>query len=156
MSENPHARARHLVAQARVEGIGDSERDWLAGHLSDCGPCAALASETANAVASLRAIPVELPRNLASRTQLRVRLRAEELRERAPGRKLLWGIAGVSWALGVATAPWVWRGFEWVGQQAGLPKPVWEVGVVLWWAVPALIAAGAVIFEKRGRAQEID
>src|SRR5579885_3038495 len=49
-----------------------------------------------------------------------------------------------------------WRGFEWVGRQTGLPKPVWELGVVLWWAVPALIAAGAVIFERRGRAQELE
>ena len=39
MSENVHDRALQLVAKGRVEGLEDSERDWLAAHLQDCGFC---------------------------------------------------------------------------------------------------------------------
>lgn len=153
MNSNLHVRAQQLIAQERVEGIPRDEQIWLAAHLSDCEACAALANETAKAVASLRAIPVELPLNLASRTQLRVRLRAEELRERAPGQKVLWVLAFMSWALGVSSAPFVWRFFAWAGGELGLPKMVSQAGAVLWWTLPVLIAVGLILIERRGRAE---
>ena len=156
MNSDLHIRAQKLIAQQRVEGITREEEFRLAAHLAECESCAAFAREMEQALSAFRGVTAEVPRGLVNRTQLRVRLRAEELRERAPGRALMWAIAAVSWALGVATAPWVWRGFEWIGDQAGLSKPVWELGVVLWWAVPALIATGAVIFERRGRTQELE
>ena len=153
MNSDLHVRAQRLIAQERIEGISRDEQTWLAAHLSDCAACAALANETANAVASLRAIPVELPRNLASRTQLRVRLRAEELRERAPGQKVLWVLAFMSWALGVSSAPYVWRFFAWAGGELGLPKMVSQAGAILWWTLPVLIAVGLILIERRGRAE---
>ena len=157
MSGEMHERAKTLIAKQRIEGaasIGAGERQWLEAHLGECQACARHAEETDFALASVRGFGVELPRGLASRTQMRVRLRAEELRERAPGKKLLWAISGVSWALGVATAPWVWQAASWIGQRTGAPKIVWEAGFVLWWAVPALFAAGAVVAEKAGIARE--
>jgi hypothetical protein len=155
MNEELHARAERLIAQEHVEEISATERVWLAKHLDECTQCAAMAGATQQALASLRASSVELPRGLAGRTQMRVRMRAEELRDRAPARKLLWAITAMSWGLGVATAPWVWRGFEWLGQHTGVPKPLWEIGFVLWWAIPAIIAAAAVILEKKGEQQII-
>jgi len=148
-----HERAERLIAQERVEGLNSSEREWLAAHLRECTACADAAENLSRALASLRANGIELPRGLASRTQLRVHLRAAELRERAPSRTLLWAITAASWGLGVATAPWVWRGFAWFGSHTGLPKPLWEMGFVLWWAVPAILAAGAVILERKGEPQ---
>ncbi|HXL22945.1 MAG TPA: hypothetical protein VOA78_10795 [Candidatus Dormibacteraeota bacterium] len=155
MNHELHVRAERLIAQERIEEISATERAWLAKHLDECTRCAAMASSTQQALASLRASSVDLPRGLASRTQMRVRMRAEELRERAPGKKILWAITAVSWGLGVATAPWVWHGFEWLGQHTGVPKPFWEMGFVLWWAIPAIIAAGAVILEKKDEQQII-
>jgi hypothetical protein len=93
---------------------------------------------------------VDVPRGLASRTQMRVRLRADELQERSAGEKFVWAISAVSWALGVASAPWVWRAFAWVGEHSGVPKPLWEASVVLWWAVPAMFATGAVLAARKG------
>jgi anti-sigma factor RsiW len=156
MTENVHARAEQLIARERIEGIGDSDRAWLAAHLAECERCNAVAAEMKQALAALRSVPIEVPLGLVSRTQMRVHLRADELREREPGNKILWALTVVSWALGVASAPLVWRGFAWFGSWAGLPKPVWEMGVVLWWTVPALLAAGAVLIEKRGQAKEIE
>ncbi len=154
MSAGIHDRALQLIAQERVEGISPAEREWLAAHLQDCAHCAELARQTDQALRSMRTAAIPLPRGLASRTQFRVRLRAEELREHGLGRKLLWTIAGVSWALGIASAPWVWRAFEWVGHRTGAPKLIWEVGFVMWWAVPALLATGVVLAIWNGRAGE--
>jgi hypothetical protein len=157
MSEDVHARAKRLIDQERVEGIlADAERVWLAEHLRGCNACVAGADQTERALASLRSASVEMPRGLARRAQMSVRLRADEMQERSAGRKLLWAVSGVSWALGVASAPWVWRGFAWAGEHLGVPKPVWEIGVVLWWAVPALFAAGAVLASRKNELQDLD
>jgi hypothetical protein len=154
MSDGIHDRAVQLIAQERVEGISPVEREWLTAHLHDCAHCAELARQTDQALRSMRTAAIPIPRGLASRTQFRVRLRAEELREHGLGRQLLWTIAGVSWALGIASAPWVWRAFEWVGHRTGAPKLIWEVGFVMWWAVPALLATGVVLAIWNGRAGE--
>jgi hypothetical protein len=156
MSKDTHERALQLMAHQHVEGISAEEQAWLSMHLGQCEVCSALQAQTANALAALRRMNIELPNNLAARTQLRVRIRAEELREHGPGRTILWGIAGVSWLLGVATAPFVWRGFEWAGTELGLPKLVWASGVVLWWLVPALVATGVVLRERFARAGGIE
>lgn len=153
MSSDFHARAQELVARERVEQISRDEQAWLAAHLAGCAACSAAAEETALAVSSLRSVAVDIPRNLASRAQLRVRLRAEELREQGPARKLLWALVFMSWALGVSTAPFVWQLFAWAGSELGLPRYVSEAGVVLWWTVPALIGVALILIERRGRAE---
>jgi hypothetical protein len=152
MSENSHERARQLVAQRRIETVSAEEQTWLAAHLAECESCSLLDSQTDVALSLLRSTQIELPKNLAARTQLRVRLRAEELPTHNPGRLLLWAIAGVSWLLGLASAPLVWRGFEWAGTELGLPKIIWQLGVALWWLVPGIVATGAILLQKWARA----
>ncbi len=156
MNENLHARAEKLIAQERIEGISPFERDWLATHLRECATCAQVAQQTNEALRTLRAIPIPLPRGLAARTQFRVQLRAQEMREREPKRRLLWIMCAMSWALGIATAPYVWRAFEWAGDRLGLPRLVWEMGFGLWWTVPALVAAAIVLLENVRLANEND
>jgi anti-sigma factor RsiW len=149
MNTNTHERAHKLVAQRRIEGVSADEQSWLEAHLAECEACATLDVQTGAALSALRLTQIELPRNLASRTQMRVRLRADELNEREPGRRLLWALVGISWMLGVATAPLVWRGFEWVGGEFGLPKIVLLSGMALWWLVPGLLVTGAVVMQKQ-------
>jgi hypothetical protein len=156
MSSEMHARAGKLIAQEHVEGLAHEEREWLNTHLRECADCAQLAQETDAALRSLRQSPIPLPPGLAGRTQFRVRLRAQELQESEPKRRLVWMICGVSWALGVATAPYVWRAFAWVGERTGAPKLVWELGFGLWWTIPALVAAAVLLMEKAGRPGESD
>ena len=156
MSENVHERAKRLVAQERAEEISAAERVWLSEHLRGCEACSAEAQKLEEALATLRSFAVEVPRGLAARTQMRVQLRAMELREREPGRRVLWAIAGVSWALGIATGPWVWKLFAWAGGALGVPKPMWEVGVALWWALPALAAVSVVLFDRKPRGSELE
>ena len=156
MNENLHARSEKLIAQERIEGISHSERDWLAAHLRECPACAQVAQQTNNALRGLRSMPVPLPRGLAERTQFRVQLRAQELREREPKRRLLWIMCAMSWGLGIATAPYIWQAIEWIGARTAAPLLVLEFGFGLWWAIPALFAAAIVVLENVRQTNERD
>src|SRR5260370_41039911 len=92
---------------------------------------------------------LDLPTTLAGRAQFRVRMRAEELREKEPAKKFVWAIAAMSWALGVSTAPWVWRGIEWLGQETGAPKLLLQAGFVLWRGGSPRIARRGAPFDKQ-------
>ena len=153
MSKELHVRAEQLIAQERIEGISAADQRWLRQHLAECEKCAALADVTEQAIRSLRGISVALPKTLASRTQFRVRLRAQQLRGE-PRWRMVWAACGISWAFGAATAPYVWRGLEWAGHRMGLPNIVWELGFGLWWALPAAVVAVILLMENAGRSGE--
>jgi hypothetical protein len=148
MNANMHERGRQLIAQERVEGISGADAEWLGAHVRECEECAAFAARTSEALRSLRSMPIALPVGLAERTQFRVGLRAQQLREREPRRRALWVAGGISWAAGVASAPYVWRLFAWMGEHTGVPKLMWEAGFALWWLVPAAVAAVVLLLEN--------
>ena len=156
MNQEMHAHAKQLIAQERVEGLSQAEHQWLSAHLQECVYCAELACQTERALRSLHQMSVTLPSELASRTQFRVRLRAQELREREPKRRAMWLACAVSWAFGIASAPYVWRLFQWFGERTGVPKLVWELGFGLWWTVPALFLVVVVLMENVGQGSESD
>lgn len=148
MNDNPHLRAQRLLAESLVEGLQPADEAWLREHLVVCPVCPQEAAATQNVLRALRTVPVSVPRDLASRTQLRVRLRAQEASTAAGGSFWLWVVTAASWLLGVFSAPLVWRGFAWLGANFGLPKLAIEMGFVLWWAVPALVAVAAVLHQR--------
>jgi hypothetical protein len=154
MSENVHERALQLIAQARVEGMPDADGAWLRTHLENCDFCAEHARQTDQALRALRTASIALPDGLASRTQFRVRLRAQELREREPQRRALWLACGLSWVFGIVSAPYVWRLFAWFGERTGVPKLVWELGFGLWWTIPAVFFLVVVLMEKLRQSDE--
>jgi hypothetical protein len=156
MSEKLHKRAQQLIAKERVEEISQAERELLAAHLRECESCAEFARQTDRALRLLRTAAISVPSDLASRTQFRVRLRAMELREREPRRRLLWFACAASWIFGIASAPYVWRLFEWFGQLTGMPKLVWEIGFGLWWTIPAVFAAVVLLLENARQTEEPD
>jgi hypothetical protein len=144
-----HAQAKELIARRHVEGLSVDDERRLSAHLLECESCATSQRQLKESLSALRAMNLDLPSNLASRAQFRVRMRAEELREKEPARKFVWAIAAVSWTLGVATAPWVWHGVEWLGHETGAPRLLLQAGFVMWWSVPPLIAAWAALSGKR-------
>jgi hypothetical protein len=87
-----------------------------------------------------------------------VRLRAQEMQAREPRWRLIWMMCGASWVGGAATAPYVWRGLEWIGHRTGLPDFVWKMGFGVWWALPAIVAATILLMEsnERGGARSLD
>jgi hypothetical protein len=148
MSENLHERAQRIFAQSLIEGVSAGDRTWFDAHLRECAACAQQTSSMQELLSALRSVPVSAPRDLAARTQLRVRLRAHEYAQASSSSALLWIITAASWLLGVLSAPLVWRGFTRIGEQLNLPKTVLELGFVLWWTVPALIAVAAVLHQR--------
>jgi len=134
--------------QAVIEGLQPADEAWLREHQASCAECAREAAATRDAVRALKSVAVMVPRDLAARTQLRVRLRAEELTRNASGNFWLWIIAAASWALGLVSAPVVWQLFAWTGRNFGVPKLALEMGFILWWTVPALIAVGVVLYQR--------
>lgn len=148
MNHSLHERAQQLLAESIVEGLRPADETWLREHLAGCPVCAQQAATTQNVLHALRSVPVRVPRDLAARTQLRVRLRTLETSKAANGSFWLWAVTAASWVLGVFSAPLVWRGFAWLGANFGLPKLALEMGFVLWWAVPALVAVGAVLHQR--------
>ncbi len=148
MNENVHERAQRLIGAAIVESVQPTDEAWLRGHLAACAECAHGAVATQEALAALRSVAVSAPRDLAARTQLRVRLRAQELARTADGSFWLWMVTAASWLLGVFSAPLVWKAFAWAGENFGVPKLALEVGFVLWWTVPGLIAMGVVLHQR--------
>jgi hypothetical protein len=153
MNPEMHARAEQLIAQERVEGIAPPDQNWLRAHLAECASCAAQAAATEQALRALRGLSVPFPKTLASRTQFRVRLRAQQLRGE-PRWRMVWAACGVSWAFGAATAPYVWRGLEWAGHRMGVPNIIWELGFGLWWALPAAVVAIILLMTDSGRSRE--
>jgi hypothetical protein len=151
MSRELHARAEQLIAQERIEGISAADQHWLRQHLSECVNCATHAGATEQAIRSLRGLSVPLPPGLASRTQFRVRLRAQQLRGE-PRWRMVYAACGISWAFGASTAPYVWRGLEWAGHRMGVPNIIWELGFGLWWALPAAVVAVILLMENAGQS----
>ena len=148
MNENLHIRAQKLFAQLLVEGLTGADQSWLEQHLRGCADCSREIASTQELLHALRNVPVAMPHDLAVRTQLRVRLRAQESARTSEGGYLLWVITGFSWLVGVLSAPLVWRVFSWVGSYLHVPKLALEMGFVLWWALPALFAVAAVVHQK--------
>ena len=149
MRVDPHARAKDLINRQAVEGIAGAEREWLEQHISECEECASAARSTQSSIRQLRSIPVSLPPDLAARAQLRVYLRA---REPQPRSWALWVSFALCWLVGVASAPLVWRGFEWFGHVAGVPPLALKLAFGLWWALPA--AGAALIWSWEAKTNE--
>ena len=148
MIDNLHTRALEYFERSLIEEISSADRDWLDQHLRNCPDCAREISSTREILGALRRVPIAMPGDLVARTQLRVRLRAQESAQASQSNLLLWIITAMSWMLGLFSAPLVWRGFAWMGGHFSIPKVALEFGFVLWWVVPALFAVGAILYQK--------
>ncbi len=148
MAKNDHQRALWLIDAARIEGISADDRAWLNKHLGECSRCQERERSTERALRALRPKPISISPSLVSTTQFRVRLRARELREESSRLRALVIACGLSWVMGVASAPLLWRGFEWIGQLAALPPAIWETAFFLSWLVPAAVVGGVFAWWK--------
>src|SRR5690348_10227792 len=115
MPDDIHVRARRLIECDPVEGIAPSDREWLDRHVETCPSCADFRELTRRAIGVVRSASVSLPPDLAFRAQFRVSLRRGELREQDRG-WTVWISFALCWFLGIASAPLVWRAFDWFGR----------------------------------------
>ena len=138
MTRNTHDEARELIAVG--EGLSDAQQAWLRSHLDECEACRHYAEAVNVVVRTLRSLPLAADSRLVRATQMRVRLRALELQRQ---QERLWVICVccVTVTLGTAfTTAVLWRGLAWMGQQARLPGPVWQIGLVALGLMPAIVA----------------
>jgi anti-sigma factor RsiW len=144
MKEDPHKNAQRLILQSRVGKVTAGDLEWLEKHLAACRSCAGSAAATDSAIGAIRSLSIRLDPALVESTRIRVRRRAQELnRHRLPG-LWLWTGSAVSCVWIVGSTSWLYHGFGWMAQRAGIPSPLWQMGFVLWWAVPALMLAAAL------------
>ncbi|HXR17762.1 MAG TPA: zf-HC2 domain-containing protein [Terriglobales bacterium] len=147
MSRDPHQQARELIACGQQD-LSDSEQTWLRTHLDGCAACRDYAETAGQVVRSLRSVPVAADLGLVRTTQMRVRLHANQLRQK---QERMWLVIMSCVIVGLSAAistPFLWRGFEWLGEWARVSSPVWQVGFMVFWISPAL--AVSLIFLARG------
>lgn len=150
-AKDSHARARRLIDKESVEGLGVEERRWLEEHLAGCEACWRWAAAAEAALRMFRSVSIVPPPGLAALAKFRVHERAMALKQqRARNRALIVGCA-LSWLVGVASAPLVWRLCAWLGSTLDLPRIVWQLAFFFWWLVPAA-AAGLVIILAQARS----
>jgi predicted anti-sigma-YlaC factor YlaD len=141
MTRSAHERARELIALAGAQDLSDGpERAWLRAHLQECVACRDYAEAAGRAVRAVRSQPLAADSALVRTTQMRVRQRAMELQRQ---RERLWVICVCCIAVTLCTAfstVVLWRGFEWIGQQARIPDPVWQIGLMALGLLPAIVA----------------
>lgn len=157
MTRSTHEQAQELIALAgandRAEvwaggraddraggnGISVAQQNWLRAHLEECAACRDYADAAGGVVRALRSQPVAADFSLVRATQMRVRSRALELRRQ---QERLWVICVCCVAVTLVTASTtavLWRGFAWLGQEARLPGPVWQFGLLAVGLMPAIV-----------------
>ena len=147
MIRDPHQQARELIALGS-HGLKDTEQTWLRTHLNGCASCRDYTQAAEQLVRSLRSISISADLALVQTTKMRIRLHAQQLRQRQERQWLVWMsciLVGLSAAI---STPLLWRGFEWLGEWARVSSPVWQVGFMVFWISPAI--AASLIFLARG------
>jgi predicted anti-sigma-YlaC factor YlaD len=160
MTRSIHDRAQELIALAGTEQVTDGQQGWLRAHLQECAACREYADAARRAVRALRSQPLTAESALVRATQMRVRSRALELQRQ---QERLWVICVCCVAVTLVTAfttVVLWRGFAWIGQQARLPGPVWQIGLVALGLMPAIVAGilllarGTYLADHNGSLQD--
>jgi hypothetical protein len=91
---------------------------------------------------------------------MRVRQRAQELQRRQEWLWVIWVCCSAVTLFAAFTSAVLWRGFAWIGQQARLFPPVWEIGFVALYLMPAiltgilLLARGTCLVGHNGSSQD--
>jgi hypothetical protein len=135
-----HERARILIALSGPEGTSAAESAWLAAHVEVCPACREFAEAMQATVGQLRTIPITADGNLVSATKMRVRQRARELQRRNERFWMICACCAAVTLAGAFTTAILWRGLEWLGQQAQLFPPMWELPFAVFCVMPGIVA----------------
>jgi hypothetical protein len=138
MNGHKHGRAVDLLSQREVEGIAEADARWLELHLAECEDCAKYELALSDAERVVRSFTAMASGALIESTRLRVRARAEQLRERESRLFLI----AISFGMGVAfstVSAWIWwKVGGWVVERWSLPASIVGPGMALAWLLPAI------------------
>ena len=145
MKNQTHDRARDLITASSVEGLTAAESSWLQNHLVDCRDCSRYAQAASTAREALHSISFKVDPALIATTQMRVQLRARELREREQQLIPVWISCIVALVVAAVTTPYLWQACAWVGGRASLAPAFWQAGFVAFWLFPGMLALVVVL-----------
>ena len=141
MSNHEHERAVDIITRQGVEDVAAGDTAWLQSHLAQCSECAEYASLVASTGQLLRAVAVTASPVLVATTQARIRVRATQLREHQ-ARVVLIALSFCIGVLSSTASAWLWwRVGGWVAERIGLPQSYVAPGILLFWALPAIVIA---------------
>jgi len=146
VTRNLHDEARERIALG--DSLAAAQQTWLQRHLVACAACRDYAEATGRMVRVLRSLPVAADARLVRATQMRVRFHASRLRET---RERMWLVGVACLGVGISaavSAPLLWRLFAWMGEQVGVPGPLWQAGFAFFCIAPALVVS--VLLLARG------
>jgi hypothetical protein len=144
MNRTLHEQAQELIAVGS-EDLSEEQRSWLRAHLHECAACRSYAEPAGQVVLALRSQPLAADSALVQATQMRVRSRALELRQK---QERIWLVClsclfvGISAAI---TTPVFWRVSEWMGERAGISSWIWQASFGFIWIVPALVVSALLL-----------
>ena len=133
-----------LVSGMELQEISAQQGTRLEEHLAACEACAEASRgmhEIANQLRS-RAGGINAGSYLVRTTQLRVRQRAMQMRERQERMSPLWISCAIASLWALISVPLLWEGFSWLGGRGMVADLVWQSGFVVAWLMPfGLVAA---------------
>lgn len=140
MIEDTHRKAQRLIIESRIKDLSRGDRIHLDDHLKNCPVCRKYADGTDTIIGRLKSTSVGMDPELLRSTQRLVRARARELNSHPGLNPVVASITAIVTLMWTAvTVPYLWRGFEWIGNLTGLPDLVWQMSFGLWWLLPALV-----------------
>jgi hypothetical protein len=105
MEFEPHERARFLIDEARIAGIGSQDEQWLRSHVAGCPACTRYESQAEAVVRGLRSFAFEVDPEMNRRVE-----DAVVAHVRKPSRTLWWAGAAAAF-LAVVAVP-VYQGLR--------------------------------------------
>jgi hypothetical protein len=143
-------RARDLLIARGME-ISDRDSDFLQCHLASCSSCSEQSLVINDAVHDMRNDVVYAQPAMVRATQLRVRMRAAELRAQQETMRPLWIASSLALVWAFVSMPLMWQGFAWMGHMLHTPDYMWQTAFGFL-ALAPLTAVGGIGVAKFRKA----
>jgi hypothetical protein len=149
MSSEPHARARHLLDLAMMEGISPDDQHWLNSHTEECAECSRYSELSRRAIRALDSFAFELDPEAAFRVENAIRSRANRLASNEfDSRRFIIG-AVAALLLTIAGSIAMWQPAAWLAGRWNLPSPAWQIGFAMFWLLPSILIGILPLFRTR-------
>ena len=153
MQTNEHERARALVDQSAVEGIGSDDSRWLESHLAACVECSRFAELTSRAVGALGGFAFPVDSMKALTIEQTVRASAEQMAASPAGRLRALAFP-IALGMTVAGSVGAWEVAQAMAAAGHWPPELWRGAFVAFWVLPSVIVDGVLLLRRRASEQE--
>jgi hypothetical protein len=148
-----HEHVRHWLLRLHAEAIDPEHLAWLESHLACCAECSAINNGIDATLHDLQGVSAGIvaSRALVRSTQMRMRERAAEIRREKERMSPLWLATALAAIWALISAPFLWYGFEWMGNRSALPALVWQTLFVFAWLMPFGLIVAATLWTRGAR-----